>query len=336
MSTVQESATGATPLESALIAGIGNISYTGVVLFERYVRLVLPLDGFVFWCKAAIILNTSSAYNVAVFNKYPYYQGGTVTQGATSLEVQGSLHVTTELQQNEDGSPSINTVIFTTTTQIEELNAIGPNEMFVANVNGTQFAFSEQYKFYTQAGVYHYRGRALYSTMDTQLINAPSDIDLSALVVSNSLPIWLTLNQIAPVYPSFAIPENLPPPYIGVHIEPSGTRALQSAPWIDGMSNHWQLASDRVKFTTYGLKNNEALDFQDYLFNESLGAEADFGVMNTPIMQDEKLNQKEFQILAQKKTFSLEVSYYQSRMQEIAQRYILSAMVNLTFSDMPV
>ena len=54
------------------------------------------------------------------------------------------------------------------------------------------------------------------------------------MIVSNSLPAWLSLNNYNPfygfgnaiqLYPSFLVPQNLPPPFGAVHVVPELTRA---------------------------------------------------------------------------------------------------------------
>jgi hypothetical protein len=144
-------------------------------------------------------------------------------------------------------------------------------------------------------------------------------------VVSNSLPTWLTLGNIVPFYPSFAVPYNLAPPYAAVHIEPSNTTALQQVPWIDNNLVSWQLTQDKVRLELYGVRNQTAI----ILLNAILKYMTDYetiGLMNTPIVCDEKRTQVELGVLAMKKTIEFDVSYYQSAQTLIAYQYILSAI----------
>jgi hypothetical protein len=54
------------------------------------------------------------------------------------------------------------------------------------------------------------------------------------------------------------------------------------------------------------------------------------GIMNMPVIQDEKEAQPEFGIIAMKKSITFEVSYYQSTVNNIAQKTIESAFISLT------
>ena len=335
MATIQETATGQTPLSDALGVGVSNISYQQSVTFDKYIKVVIPTDGFVFWVKATLIYVRASAYNDSAYNVAAYNSGGSIVDNATQIIAPGSLHISTDAQQNEAGSPAMNSIVFTSDIELDFFNDIGPNTLYVGTFNGIRFSFNDKRKFYRQAGLFHYSGNALYSTMDTQLIDDLSMLNTTETIVSNSLPIWLSLSELVPVYSSYAVPENLPPPYAVAHIDPTTTAALQAFPRIDRNGSHWQLAHDTVKFTLYGLNNNQALDFQDYLIAQATD-QGPYGIMNIPIIRDEKEPQVEMQILAQKKTFSLEVSYYQSRIQDIVRQLILSATVQFTAASVAI
>jgi hypothetical protein len=54
------------------------------------------------------------------------------------------------------------------------------------------------------------------------------------------------------------------------------------------------------------------------------------GLMNMPIIQDEKIAQPEFGIIAMKKTITFKVSYYQNTVNDVALKYIQSAFCSLT------
>ena len=168
------------------------------------------------------------------------------------------------------------------------------------------------------AGTFHYFGNAVYAALSTQVIDNLRGFDARSLVVSNSLPVWLAMAQQAPrqwqpprqmfpVYPSFAVPDNLQPPYASVHIPPEGTEALGMAPYINGESSHFQLAAEpgqgdvlRVEeFAGPGLH----LDTVDQF---SLDTNL-FGMMTAPVIQDAKRTQVEMGVLAQKKTADFRV-----------------------------
>jgi hypothetical protein len=324
-----------TPLGAALDAGVATLSYGQQICFTLYLRVVLPADGFVFWVKARTLSKNSAAYNNALGDTIVYNAAGNVDLGCGEMCIPGSLHFSTMRQQDEASSAATNTVVFTAREPVQNLDLVGPNMMWVAQFGGVKFAFRDRTMFYKQAGLHHYRGTALYSTLDTQLIDSVTELP-TGNVVSDSLPLWLTMSQYGTVYPSFAVPANLPPPYIGAHIVPGNTRSLAMQPWIDpATGSSWQLTRDTVRFTLYGLQNNAAIDFQNYIFNGSLDDNAAYGILgdSMPTLQDERQTQPEMQILAQRKTFTVDVSYYQTRVQTVALRYILSAMLTLNIGE---
>ena len=51
------------------------------------------------------------------------------------------------------------------------------------------------------------------------------------------------------------------------------------------------------------------------------------GIMNMPIVRDEKRPQSELQVIAMKKTIEFDVSYYQTRINDIARQLIESCIV---------
>lgn len=298
MPTITESlASQATPLQATLDAGIDVLSQQQTVIFYQYQQVILPADGFIFWLKT---------------NNF--------------ISVQGSFHFSGDQRQNEDETLGMSHVIFTSEHEINDFTAISPQAMYIGIFNNLRFAFNHKKNFYKESHLWHYVGDAIYAPMESQFIDTIAEFDEITPVVSNSLPIWLALNALMPIYPSFAVPANIAPPYASVHIEPSSTQALQSVPLIDPFTTHSQLVFEDVRFTVYGARNTNALDFQDYLYQNSLDTD-NWGLMNCAIMQDEKRIQSEYGILAMKKTFTLKVSYYQSRVQEIARQLILSAKV---------
>jgi hypothetical protein len=52
--------------------------------------------------------------------------------------------------------------------------------------------------------------------------------------------------------------------------------------------------------------------------------------MNMPVIQDEKVTQPEFGIIAQKKSITFEISYYQSTVNNIARKAIEEAFISIT------
>jgi hypothetical protein len=282
-------------MAAGLAEGVKTLSANQQIVFTQYHQFVLPLDGYVFY----------------------------VNTGAT-ITAMGSLHKAINSRQNEDETISINAVVFTSLTPVDEFNEVAPTTLLVGEWGGVRFSFNRQGKFYEQAQLYHYTGDAIYPALASQIIDDPSSLDQSELIVSNSLPAWLSLNRYMPMYPSFLVPANVVPPYAAVHIEPSDTEALQAFPSFDNEGSHFQLASDRVKIIIYGMTNNECLDFQDYVNTYSLNTD-NIGVQNMPVMRDEKRTQSEISAIAMKKSIEYQVSYYQTRINDVARQLIESA-----------
>jgi len=308
MATVAESTGAASPLNAALVAGVENISANQTLEFTQYRRLVLPLDGYIF------LVNTGQTFSAT-----------------------GSFHVAKTLEQREDETIGISRVVFTAEQAIQDFDAVAPGTMYIATFGEIQFAFSSHKNFYQQSGLFHYGGDAVYPALATQIINSVADINTNDLIISNSLPVWLMLGASSvfgltppayPIYPSFLIPQDAAPPYASVHIGDNDTEALQSAPSFDYENSHFQLCRDRVRVTFYGLDNNAALDFQDYLFQYSLNTDI-IGVMSTPVIRDEKRTQRELGIIAKKKVFEIDISYYQQRLKTETPQLILSALMTV-------
>ena len=331
MTTADEAAAAGTPLAAALGQGLDTLDLGQTVEFVKYIRVVLALDGFVFWVRADLLRGgaafNEAAYNAILFNAVPKQSAA-----APVKVVKGSLHVATTQQQNEDESFAVNYMIFTARSQIQDFDVMLPHEMYIGRQGDLQFAFAEQRSFYQQADLFHYRGDAVYPALATQVIDDLAQFSSRNLIVSNSLPIWLGLNKIMPVFPSFLVPDNIRPPYASVHIPPDRTMALQPIPNLGPTSTHYQLASDEVRVTTYGLNNNAALDYQDYIYDFMTNHDEVMGLMNAPIMRDEKRAQNEMSIIAQKKTITFKVSYYQQTARDIARKLILSCIPTFVIS----
>lgn len=309
-------------LAGALAAGVKTISEDQTVTFVKYIRVILPLDGYAFWVKADL-LSDSALANVAAYNAFMFNQPLLIITKAPQFKASGSLHYSSELVQDVDEGYATNRVVFTSLRPINDLDGVSPMVMYIAEINGFFFAFSQRELFYRQSGLYHYVGDTVNAVLENQLIDSVAGFDTTNIIVSNSLPIWLSLNQFFPVFPSDLVPMNFPPPYAAVDI--TETSALQAAPYIDQDSNHWQLVSDKVSVSIFGTRNFNALDWQDYVFEQSLNTEI-FGIMNTPVMMDDKRKQVELNIISQKKSIEFEISYYQVRVREIARQLILSVI----------
>ena len=294
-------------LKPDLLSGLRTLSGDQKIIFTQYTKYVLPLDGFIFWLR-------------------------TDTQ-----EVSGILHYDTEKQQNEDETIAVNRIMFTTGQPIQAFDEIAPNVIWVGEFRGAKFAFSSQSGYLENADIHHYYGDAVYPALESQLVDMEAKLSKSELVVSNSLPAWLTIPTYNPfwmtpknpgilLYPSYAVPDNLRPPYGTVHIDPEQTQSLQSAPYLDRRTDHYQLALDVVRITAYGWTNSNALDFLDVVNQYSIDQNV-IGLRNVPTWRDEKRTQPELGILAMKKTITFEVNYYQTRINNIARQLIEHAKV---------
>lgn len=315
MTRVSESVDTQRQLRATLQDGIASISANQVITFQKYIKKILPLDGFVFWL------------------------------AGETIQVAGSFHYASNTDQTEDETIAINSVIFNTMTPVFEFNTIDEQTLYIAHFDGIRFAFSKRGPFYEQAGVYHYEGNAVFSALATQLVENLYDLANYEPIVSNSLPAWLNIKEYNPVwlqnenpkvdlYPSFLVPYNLPPPYGVVHIEPARTSVIQSAPKLTVNGTHYQLSMDKVKITFYGLTNAQVMDFVDTVNQYTLDTDA-IGIMNMPTIRDEKRPQSEIQAIAMKKTIEYDVSYYQARIRNVARQLIEQCIVDVSVAPYP-
>ena len=347
MPSVFESA--ATQLGSTIRAGNETISGDQQITFNLYVKLVLPVDGYVFWVRAANVsenaLISAGALNAVAIDPPPIVDttGSPYQVPRFTFQAAGSLHYQTTAQQTEDANYSINQIVFSSEIAINDLNAVSPNLLYIGTWQNEQFAFSERRMFYQQAGIYHYGGVAVTAVMQQQILETPWAFDVENVVISNSLPLWLSMNPAAPplpfppssvlpLYPSRLVPQNATPPY-GV-IDVKNTKALQPTPVIDCQNNTWQLLEDEVDVTIYGNRSNAAIDFRDYVYNISTWFNV-FGVMNYPVIQDQKLGSKELQTIAMMKKITFNINYYLYRIRNIAQQQIQKVLVNYIRLDQP-
>lgn len=356
MPSVAETQKAGSALEAALAAGLKQIAREQALTFTKYQRVVLPVDGYLFW------LNTGITFSTV-----------------------GSLHYGVDLRQAEDETIAVNRVLFTSEAEVQEFNAIAPDVLWIGQLGdqaaseATQapgldqfepspvlFAFSSRDLYFRKANLFHYAGVAVQPALLAQLVDDRSALP-SEPIVGDSLPIWLSLTQYGPVYPSFLVPQNAVPPYIVAHIPPESTEALQAFPSFTVEAGPWtnivlgevngaavnalavnasmdpaggassqtyellsdQLLRDRVRLTLYGFTNQRAIQYLNYLFDYSLNTDA-FGVMNMPVLRDEKRAQAEITAIAMKKSVEIDASYYQATAAAIARRLILSAQLAVT------
>ena len=323
MPTAAESASGGSQLRAALDAGIDQLAKDQVVTFQSYTRVALTPDSSVFW----------------------------VANGQTQ-SAKGSLHFSTDSYQEEDQTLGSNEFIFTSEAEVTSFNTIAPTTLLIgtwpfADGSNLQIVFSRRGRFYEEANLWHYSGRAVYPAMQSQIINSMADLPAGP-IVSNSLPIWLlqtTVGEaIVPVYPSFLVPDNIAPPYIVAHVEPGRTTALQAAPFFEYTSQEIgstgffefaasQFARDEVRLTMYGLTNAQAWQYYWTIYQYSLvgpGEMPTFGFADSPAFQDEKRTQNEINVLAMKKTLTFQANYYMGTANAAAYRLILSASMSVT------
>ena len=295
---------------SSLLSGLRTLSEDQVVPFGSYVRYVLPLDGYVFWLRT------------------------------TTRPVLGSVHVTSEKQQNEDETLAVNRVVFTTPEDVGFFNEAGPEQLWVGEAQGVRFAFSRSGPRYRQAGIWHYFGFAVYPALESQLVELGSQLNESELVVSDSLPAWLRLVSYCPVwlpapnprvtlYPSFAVPANTVPPYGTVHVMPESVAAVSAFPAFGRATyTQTQLTAERVRVTLYGLTNGQAMDFAAlvYQFSEDTGL---IGMTDIAAVRDEKRTQPELGVLAMKKTLEFGISYVQGAVRDVARAIVEEAIATV-------
>lgn len=340
MPTPVEAAESQSPLNATLKQGVGAISEQQEITFTKYIRLVLPVDGSVFYVKADMV-SPSAVFNAMGFNAETFNEPELITALAPTLTVQGSMHFDTEKNQDEDQNYAINRMIFTSEKPVEPLQKVNPNIIWIGEFHGLKFAFGAHGLLYEAAGLWHYRGDAVYPDMETQLVDRMSGFS-NKQIVSDSLPIWLSMNNYTPklwepfgnflpLYPSYLLPANIPPPWGAVHIPPESTTAIAAAPTFGKTYSRQQLVQETVRVTVYGYRNEQILDFVDFVQQYAASTEL-FGIMNQPVIHDEKRSQTELSTISQKKTITFQVNYYQARTNGLARQLITSAIPNYIFN----
>lgn len=311
MASIADALQGAPSSQMAddLGAGLSALSLNQAVNFFEYSRTVLPLDGYVFWVSAS----------------------------PKPKSIKGSLHYATARRQDEDATQAVNQITFSTRNPVTEFNCLAPGSILIAEHDGIRFSFSARAPFFQAAGLFHYSGTAVLPTMASQVLD--NEPDASQAIVSNSLPIWLSLNSYEPpypgfvipdgltLYPSFVVPENLRPPYGAVHIAPEGTEALAGAPHLGRTLSSYQLVKDRVRITLYGCNNDTAISLLNFILQYSADNNT-IGLLNVPTVRDGKKPQPEIAALAQQKFIDFDVSYHQTTARNVARQMIEKVVVN--------
>lgn len=335
MPSVEEAlGSGKTELAGDLAQGVITLSRSQTITFRKYVKQVLPLDGYVFWVRADL-LSPSALANASAANTYRPNQAPIVITDTPSFDAQGSLHYATDNRRQADSAYSINRVIFTSLGPVEDLNDVGPNVMWLGEFEGIRFSFSSRKSYYQQAGLHHYVGDAVYPVMEPQIIDDAAALSTKQLIVSNSLPIWLSMNNWAQqpweyftnnvmLYPGYLVKNNLVPPYGAVDV--TSTSPIASASRLGPRLDHDQQVRDRVRVTLWGINNDAAMNFVDFVEQFSLNTEL-IGFANSPIVSDSSRTvQVEIDAIAQKKVIEYEVNYHQRSVRDVARQLILKCV----------
>lgn len=303
-----------TPLGAALKAGLDTLSYNQTIEFTLYRRVVLPIDGYVYW-----LLDATTP----------------------PLKVMGSLHYNQDIGQQGDNTQTTTRVVFTSEEYIRDFVAIAPDTVWMGTFEGSQFAFSSLGAHYQQANLWHYLGNANFAEYANLIVTDAAQIPTEQ-IISNSLPSWLAINSYAPVYPvlipfppitlypEYLSPFNEVPPYGTIGIEPEQTTSYALAPSLGPTMESDQLAHDRVTITTYGWTNRQASDFLNAVNQYTLDTER-FGIVGVPaiLRDDQKATVPETMLLAEKKRIVFEVSYVQHVQRDIARQLIKKAIVTV-------
>ncbi len=320
-----------TQMNAMLNTGLKVLSNNQQITLTLYNRVVLPLDGFLFWVKADI-MSASALLGLMPIDNVDMGQGTSVTVAAPTLTVNGSLHFDEDVEMEEGYTSVRSRVQLTTSTQVIDLTALGPNQMYVGETPyGQKYAFVNQDRFYEAAGLFHYVGHTIHPEIESQIIDDPSQL-VTLPVVNNSLPFWLQLATTGlPIYPSYLSLPNSAPAYITVHVESSDTEALQHMPITTSDGSQYQLCSDEVRLTFYGVRAAAAFEFLRRVEQYTLSTE-NMGLMNSPVIQDDKEPQRDFRVLAMKKTAKVKVNYYQSVANAVALKFIEEVFYDFTES----
>ena len=348
MAQATEAGFARTPMGADLAQGVDTLDLEQTITFRSYIRLVLPLDGYVFYVAASLV-GPSALLNTTPLNRFAFGQPPASAVAAPTFVCKGSMHYATDVRQEEAETYAANRMVFTSEYEVNDLNIVAPGTLWIGTFDDAgpdapplapprRFAFSSRSSWYKQADLWHYTGFAVYPDMATQVIDDIRGFDTTSVVVSNSLPAWLGLNGFGnpalTLFPSFLSPENFEPPYATVHIPPESTRGLALAPLLGSNSSHSQLCSERVRITLWGTRAYNALDFVDCVNQYSLDTGL-IGMMDNPVMRDEKRTQAELATIAMKKSIEYTISYQQSRMNTVARQLIRSAVPSFYFSDNP-
>lgn len=314
-------ATQRTPLGASLKQGLDTLSLNQTIEFELYRRVVLPIDGYVYWVKDAT---------------------------APVLKVMGALHYNSDIKQEGDNTQPLTRVVFSSEEYVRDFTVVNPQTVYMARFEGNQFAFSSLGGHFQQANLWHYLGNANFVEYANLIVNDISQVPTEQ-IISNSLPSWLAMNTYNPVYPvlvpfppitlypEFLSPMNQAPPYGTVNCEPDQTTSYAMAPLLGPTMEGDSLAHDRVIVSMYGATDRQAQDFIVAVNQYTLDTER-FGIVGIPtvIRDDQKATTPETMLLAQKKRIIFEVSYVQNQQRAIARQLITEAFIDVFGVDISI
>jgi hypothetical protein len=304
-----------TAMSDILGAGIAQISASQSVVFQRYERVILPYDGFVFWVRADLVNSNC---------------------GALSMRVDGSLHISVDQQMRSTENISVQGVIFTTMHEVSSLAEIDDKTLWIGTIDGTRFSFTKRGKFIASAGVYHYYGDAIYPIMESQVIDDLSKIPTKR-IMSNGIPFFLSAFALgytgtAPIYPSHLSPTNIAPPYVSV--SSNNTRSVLNTYHVNQNGDIDNLVFETIVVTIYGNGNDEAFKFLHGMRDYRVDTEA-FGVLNNPTIVDAFKPQSDLNVIAQKKTITFEINYRQSALAIENRKIISECIANISVNMSP-
>jgi len=298
--------TTASEMDNTLFEGYQQLSGKQTVTFTKYVKRILPADGFVFWVKASLI-ETEIGPFAKVF--------------------EGTLHQSVNQTQEATKTNAITSIILTVNKPIEELKEVNSQVLWLGEYKGSKFSFNIQNAFYDNANQYHYAGDAVYIENYPAIIDDLLDLDLTNQVISDSTIFWLLLDLPFTVYPSFLVPTNIKPPYAVVEIDQQ--KPLNARPVYDDTQTSSSHIGERAIITLYGLRHNAAVDLIEAV-DLSHFIDGYFGIMNIPIVKDEKIPQSEINVITQKKVIEFYINYEQKRLRDVALKLVENINVNLT------
>jgi hypothetical protein len=122
-----------------------------------------------------------------------------------------------------------------------------------------------------------------------------------------------------PLYPSYLVDDNLPPPFGSIHIE--DTECIELGSSFGPRLQQSQLTREKVRVHLYGADNLMASNFVAFVEQYSLDW-MKLGLRDSPAIKDIKLAAPEFKILAQRKQIDFDINYRQNVIRDEARQFI--------------